>query len=206
MWRVVIGWVVLSLGAQCGVAQDLAPGDVLVASERLADPNFARSVILVVQYDSQEGTVGLILNRPSEIPLSKVFPDVRHASRDPVYLGGPVETTAAAALLRLPQKANEAISVLADIYITGARNLIEKSVASRTDPSKFRIYLGYAGWAAGQLEAEIQAGAWSVLHRRPSVVFDANPDSLWLRLDRESHSQMAENAAPPALEYLSAAW
>jgi putative transcriptional regulator len=168
-----------------------AVGDILVASEKLADPNFAQSVVLIVQYDDQDGTVGLVINRRTEIPLSRIFPKTKHAAGDPVYMGGPVSTTAAQALLRLSKKADQATPVIADVYITGAKELIEKSVASRLDPSKFRLYLGYAGWAPGQLETEIQLGAWAVLHSVPDIVFDENPDSLWSRLKRESQMQIA---------------
>jgi putative transcriptional regulator len=69
--------------------------------------------------------------------------------------------------------------------------VIEKSIASRLDSSKFRVYLGYAGWAPGQLETEIRLGAWSVLEDRPQIVFDPNPDSLWSRLTQQSHMQIA---------------
>ena len=196
MWRVMVLFGSLAgalcLSEQHGFGQQLAAGDVLVANEKLADPNFAQSVILAVQYDSQDGTVGLIVNRRTDIPLSKIFPTVQHASGDPVYMGGPVETTAVLALLRLPRKTDQATAVVGDIYVTGAKELIEKSIGSRTESSKFRIYLGYAGWAAGQLEAEVRAGAWAVLHRRASVVFDDDPDSLWQRLTRESQMRMAK--------------
>ncbi len=196
MWRVMFLFGSLAgalcLSEQQGAGQQLEKGDILVANEKLADPNFAESVILLVQYDSEDGTVGLIVNRRTDIPLSKIFPKVKHASEDPVYMGGPVEMTAVLALLRLSQKTDQATEVVGDIHVTGAKELIEKSIGSRAEPSKFRIYLGYAGWAAGQLEAEVRAGAWTVLHRRASVVFDDNPDSLWQRLTRESQMRMAK--------------
>jgi putative transcriptional regulator len=180
-----------SRDAQYRSEQQLSVGDILVANEKLADPNFAESVVLIVHYDDADGTVGLIINRRTEIPLSKIFPKKKHATHDPAYMGGPVAITAVQALLRLPDKMDEATHVMADIFVTGGKELIEKSIAARLDSSKFRAYLGYAGWAPGQLEAEIRLGAWSVVNRDPKIVFDPDPDSLWSRLIRESHMQTA---------------
>jgi putative transcriptional regulator len=178
--------------AQYGVEQPLSVGDVLVANKKLADPNFAEAVVLLVQYDKDEGTVGLVINRKSEIPLSRIFPDIKHATADPVYIGGPVGIGVGQALLRLPAKTDEARQVSGDIYATGDKDLIEKTVSSRAQPSRFRLYFGYAGWAPGQLEAEIRLGAWTVLKNRSKITFDDDPDSLWDRLIRESETRMAD--------------
>jgi putative transcriptional regulator len=204
-WRIIAMWgrfSVLSVlavalcvaglpAAQYGSEQRLSIGSMLVASEKLADPNFAESVILIVHYDDNDGTVGLIINRRTELPISRIFPKVKHATQDPVYMGGPVAITAVQALLRWPEKTDQATQVIADVFVTGAKELIEKSITSRLDSSKFRIYLGYAGWAPGQLEAEIRLGAWSVVNPEAKIVFDVDPDSLWSRLMRESHMQTA---------------
>jgi putative transcriptional regulator len=159
-----------------------------VANEKLGDPNFARSIILIVQFDKEVGSVGLIINRQTEIPVSRVFPKMKRAAKDPVYLGGPLEITGVQALLRLPEKPDQAMHVTADTYVTGSKELIEKSVASQRDPSKFRLYLGYAGWAPGQLQAEIRVGAWSLMSGDAGIIFDRDPASLWSRLN---HSQIA---------------
>lgn len=179
--------------AQYPSDHQISVGNILVASENLGDPNFAETVILIVQYDADDGVVGLILNRRTQIPLARIFPKVKHASADPAFMGGPVEITAGQALLRLPAETEQATHVMGDIYVTGTKDLIEKSVAARMESSKFRLYLGYAGWAPQQLEAEIRLGAWSVLGLRPKIVFDDNPDSLWSRLTHESHMQIARS-------------
>jgi putative transcriptional regulator len=177
--------------AQQATERQLDAGSVLFANEKLSDPNFARSVILIVRFDPDKGAEGLVLNRQTEIPISRVFPKAKHAAKDPVYLGGPVEITGVQALLRLPEKTNDALQVVGDIYVTGAKELIDKSIDSEADSSKFRLYLGYAGWAAGQLDAEIRLGAWSVIRGGSKIIFDPNPDSLWPRLTRESRMQVA---------------
>jgi putative transcriptional regulator len=176
----------------------LSVGKILVANEKLGDPNFAQSVILIVQFDKEVGSVGLIINRQTEIPVSRVFPKMKQAAKDPVYMGGPLEITGVQALLRLPEKANQAMHVTADTYVTASEELIEKSVVSRTDPSKFRLYLGYAGWAPGQLEAEIQVGAWSLISSDGGIIFDRDPESLWSRLN---HSQIAVCTPSEFLEF-----
>ncbi|MBV9763136.1 MAG: YqgE/AlgH family protein [Acidobacteriaceae bacterium] len=169
----------------------LNTGSLLVASEKLRDPSFAESVVLILEHDTDVGTLGLIINRRTEVPLARIFPDLKGGSTDPVYAGGPVSITAVQALLRLPGEMDGARHVGDDVYATGSKELIEKAVREHTAPSKFRLYAGYAGWAPGQLEAEARLGAWSVLENRSRLVFDADPDSLWPRLTRESHMQIA---------------
>jgi putative transcriptional regulator len=194
MWgKLAIGLVTAAFCFAGGnqAEQRLSTGSILVASDKLADPNFAESVILIVHYDPDEGTVGIVINRRTEITLLQIFPKIKHAGADPVYMGGPVGITAAQALLRSPEKTEQTTQVLGDVYLTGAKDVIEKSIGARAGPSKFRVYVGYAGWAPGQLETEIQLGAWSVMNRGSKVVFDDDPDSLWTRLTHESHMQIA---------------
>jgi len=194
----MLRWAAIVLLSACFVCLAQTPrgqqpnaGDVLVASEKLGDPNFAESVVLILQHDDDNGTLGVVINRRSEVPLSQVFPDIKGASSDPVYVGGPVSLSAVQALLRLPDQMDEVRHVGEDIYATGSKEIIEKSVRSHIAASKFRLYVGYAGWAPGQLEAEIQIGAWQVLANRSKSGFDNDPDSLWSRLSRESHMQIA---------------
>lgn len=176
--------------AQFGQPQHPAAGQFLVATDKLEDPNFAETVVLIIQYDEEQGTVGVIVNRRSQVPLSKVFPK-KAVTDDPVFAGGPVDLRAVQALLRSSAKPPDAIHIVDDVYATGSKEQIEKSLGSRTGPSKFRVYLGYAGWEGGQLEAEIQMGAWTILRATATTIFDENPDSLWDRLNRQANSQIA---------------
>ncbi len=176
---------------QYGTTQELAAGKLLIAKPELADPNFAESVVLIVHYDDDKGAVGLILNRRSNVPLSKVLPQVKGAREDPVYEGGPVETASAQALLRSREKPEEATKILSDVYASGNKDVIEKLVTSGARPSDFRLYAGYAGWSPGQLQKEIELGGWSVLRATTEIVFDANPDSLWQRLQHDTSTRIA---------------
>jgi len=182
---------------QYGVQSELAVGKLLIAKPELADPNFAESVVLIIHYDSDKGTVGVILNRRTKVPLSKVLPQVKGAKEDPVYEGGPVETATAQALLRSREKPAEATRVLADIYASGSKDVIEKFVTSGASSSEFRLYVGYAGWSPGQLEREIEIGGWSLLRANTEVVFDGNPDSLWQRLQHDTETRIAFKTGLP---------
>ncbi|MBV8070656.1 MAG: YqgE/AlgH family protein [Acidobacteriaceae bacterium] len=181
--------VCLPTRAQYGAGAP-ATGKILVASEKLQDPNFTQSVILLVASDPDGGTLGVVVNRRSDVPLSKIFPTIKGASNDPVYMGGPVEIGTGQGLLRSEARAGSR-RIMNDVYATGSKDVIENSVAAKLDSGKFRLYLGYAGWAPGQLQSEIQAGAWTVRDGNANIVFDQDPDSLWVRLNRLAHSQIA---------------
>jgi putative transcriptional regulator len=175
---------------------ELAVGTILVANAKLTDPNFAQTVILIVQFDDENGAVGLVLNRRTELSITGIFPNSKHATKDPVYMGGPVDIRSAQALLRLAEKTDQATRVIGDVYVSGAKELIDKSINSQTDPSKFRLYLGYAGWAAGQLQAEMRVGAWSLVNGSSRIIFDPHPESLWARLSHDAQMRLASAPWP----------
>jgi putative transcriptional regulator len=178
-------------------SEPLAAGTLLVASDKLGDPNFAETVVFITRCDANEGTMGVVLNKPMDLTLAKAFPKLR-AAADPVYDGGPVSPDAVQALLRTSAKPAGAERVAGDIYSVVHKALLEKSITDRLAGEKFRVYLGYAGWGPGQLENEIQQGAWTTL-RGLKYVFDSEPASLWQRLERDSESQVASAAGPSLL-------
>src|SRR5277367_5546759 len=100
--------------AQYGSSDAPAVGRVLVATEKLGDPNFRESVVLILRSDPEKGTLGLMINRRSKVPLSRLFPEVNGAKADPVYLGGPVELSTAQALLRSSSKSGSMEHILGD--------------------------------------------------------------------------------------------
>jgi putative transcriptional regulator len=173
-------------------ARDLAIGKILVARRSLVDPKFAETVILLVQHDD-DGTAGLIINRQTKILLSKLSPDMDSAKgrTDRLYQGGPVQPAGIMALLRSRTKPDDAKAVLEDVYVISSKAALEKTVASGAAASTFRIYLGYAGWDAGQLAWELKMNAWDVLPANPAIVFDAHPETLWPRLAAEESMQLA---------------
>ncbi len=200
MRTILISFFLLRLlSAQSTAAADLAAGKVLVASRDLSDPNFARTVVLLVHY-GQEGVLGLILNRQTEAPISRVFRELKDVRKDPVYEGGPVEKTVVLALLRSKTKPDETERVLPDVSLISKQALLEKTIAAGTEPNKLRVYLGYAGWTAKQLEMEVGVGAWLIFKGDAGMVFDPDPDSLWSRLMRRSEQRIAVWGQPFRLQ------
>src|SRR5882724_8583802 len=106
---------------------DLAAGKFLVASRALSDPNFSEAVILLLRYDEDQGAMGLIVNRRSEVPLSRVFEDLKQAKgrTDPAYLGGPVETDNVLALLKSSDAPEDAQKVFGNVYLVANKELLE---------------------------------------------------------------------------------
>jgi putative transcriptional regulator len=182
--------------AQSG-SERLSPGTLLIASDKLVDPNFSETVVFIIRRDADAGALGVVLNRPMDLTLAKAFPSM-HATADPVYDGGPVSPDAVQALLRTTTKTADAEHIAGDIYAVVHKALLEKSITARLPSEKFRVYLGYAGWGPGQLENEIQQGAWSTMHTA-KYVFDSDPASLWQRLKRDSESQIAQTRSPRLL-------
>ena len=160
----------------------LAGGKLLVAARRLPDPNFGNAVILLADFNS-DGAVGLVVNRRSDVTVARVFPHLTPtlASAGQAFLGGPVEKTRPMVLLRASASPPEARHVLDGVYLLTAREAIESAVTSSTTPGHLRVYLGYAGWGPGQLEAETAEGVWHVLAGDADAVFDPDPSSTWQR-------------------------
>ena len=170
--------------------QDLGAGKLLVASRGLGDPNFAHTVILLVHYD-EKGVVGLVLNRRTNVPLSRVL-DLEAAKdrSDPVYLGGPVGASAAFALFQASAKMEKAENIFGGMYLIADKALFEQTISARPDPSVFHVYLGYAGWTQEQLRTEVQLGAWFVFPPDVATVFNSEPDSLWLQMIEKTEFEM----------------
>lgn len=178
---------------------DLGLGKLLVASRDLGDPNFAETVILLVHYDT-EGVVGLMLNRRTDLPISRVLAQLAAAKgrSDPVYLGGPVETPTVFALQHSTEKLESGEHVFDSIYWVSSKDALEKAMSSHLDSDAFHVYLGYAGWTAKQLRNEVRLGSWFVFQADNQIVFNANPDSLWRQMIQKTELNMAGLDAQPA--------
>ncbi len=172
--------------------KDLGIGKLLVANRGLGDPRFAATVILLVHYD-ENGVLGLVLNRRTNVPLSQVI-DLKAARdrSDPVYGGGPMEPSDVFALFRSSAKIEKAESVFSGVYLITDKDLFEKTISGRPDPDDFHVYLGYAGWTLDQLRAEVQLGAWFVFPADAATVFDSDPASLWPQMIQKTELRMAK--------------
>jgi len=173
-------------------ARNLGVGKLLVASRNIGDPQFAKSVILLVRYDDK-GALGLMLNRRTEIPISRALEGVKGAKErtDTVYLGGPVETPDVFALFRSSGKVEGAEPVFDGVYWITSKELFEQTMSSRPEPGVFHVYLGYAGWTPVQLQKEVELGVWFIFPGEASVVFNADPGGLWQGMIRKTELEMA---------------
>jgi len=168
-------------------------GQLLVAAPILHDPNFHRTVVLVAEH-GEEGAMGLVLNRPTDTSVADALPElVPLAGEDPVYVGGPValESVLAIAELDDPDDASE---------------LLFGTVGFVQEPDvpvlRGRVYVGYAGWSAGQLEEELEEESWLVLPAEPDDLFSDDADGLWsavLRRQGGSYALLALMPPDPSL-------
>jgi putative AlgH/UPF0301 family transcriptional regulator len=189
----VLAFSAAARGQSGDTADKLAAGRLLVASRDLDDPNFAQAVVLLLQYSDDRGAMGLIVNRRTDVPISRVLEDLKEAKNrtDAVYVGGPVELESVLALLRAASKPGDAKRVFGDVYLMSSKELLEKTLASSVDANAFHVYLGYAGWGPGQLEHEVEVGAWHIMPAEAGEVFHSDPDSVWPRLIRRTETQIA---------------
>jgi len=157
---------------------------------QLQDPNFRRSVLLMVQHDEQ-ASFGLVLNRPSDLVAGDLFGGLDFEWKgDPsavVSWGGPVELNSGWLLFGDASTAivmaDEVTEVLTGLYFAGSLDVFRSIAAS--PPDEVRLFLGYSGWGPGQLEMEIAQGAWLSAPATPEVVFRAAADSMWDRVVRD---------------------
>ena len=176
---------VIDIRAQSGIK--LSKGKFLVASRQLIDPNFARTVVLLIDYD-RSGAMGLIINRPTEMSLSAAFPDMEELqdSTDTLFLGGPVGKSQILFLILSSNRPEDSRPVFDDIYISSSRALLQTMAHDGGPGKKFRLYAGYAGWASGQLDREVARGGWHILRADVATVFDKAPSEIWPELIHRS--------------------
>ncbi len=158
----------------------IGKGVLLVASPSLDDPNFRHAVVLVVEHGS-EGTVGLILNRSTNVLLSKALPDIAalKGSNHRLFAGGPVEPTRFLLLFRLKEFPADARSVFDGVYLGRTPKVLESIITQAKPTETFRAFAGFAAWAPRQLEAEMLLGAWAILPPDSVGIFDKDPAVLW---------------------------
>jgi putative transcriptional regulator len=179
-------------------------GRLLVANPRLADPNFDRTVVLVLVH-TDDGAIGVVLNRPSDIdladPLPAWCPLADHPSR--MFVGGPVSAESVICLARVVEPALLEARVGPDGWRPVAGDLgtldldLDPDLVGPTVAS-LRVFAGYAGWSGGQLEAEIDAGGWWVLPAGAGDAFSPAPGLLWHDVLRRQGGDLALVAAYPA--------
>lgn len=174
----------------------LARGKLLVASEQLPDPSFRRAVILMLEYDAK-GALGVIVNRPTDVTLASVLPEVGELAGRPdtVFLGGPVARDRMIVLVQTKTPPETAAKVLDGLFITASFDALRSLARGPRDATPFRAFVGYAGWGPGQLDAEVGRGDWDVVAGDAARVMTRNPATLWAELHERAHGEWVK-AAP----------
>jgi len=161
-------------------------GQLLVATPELEGPTFTRTVIYMVRHDARTGAMGLIVNRPlGEVPMAVLLrqsglPDEGAKGSVRLHMGGPVEATRIFVLHTDDYAGPDTVKVGSGVAITSDASIL-KSIAEGKGPRRARFTLGYAGWAPGQLEAEMKAGYWIVVPSDDAILFDDAYETKWDR-------------------------
>jgi len=151
-------------------------GQLLIASPYLPDPNFLRTVVLMVQHDT-DGALGLVLTRPMNLTVQEVWENVSQEKIDapePVFQGGPVEGPIMAVHDQMDLCELE---IVPGVYFSSEKESIENLV--EREPKSYRLFLGYSGWAPQQLDEEMRVGGWLTLPAESDHVFELDSEVLW---------------------------
>jgi putative transcriptional regulator len=153
---------------------------LLIAREDLPDSNFADSVVLAMN-NLGPAPVGIIINRPMPIPVSHLFPDLKRLAqvRDKVYFGGPVDFGSVWFLFGAATPPEHAIQACDGVYLSADRELLLQLLGRDKPMESLRIFIGHAGWAPGQLEAEIERRDWTLKRAEKEAIFSGKSAHPW---------------------------
>jgi putative transcriptional regulator len=177
-----LGSLLILFGASPLSADDAKPltAILLVGKADLPDDDFAESVVLVMN-NLGPAPVGIVVNRPTRITVRRLFPDVAGLARvsDKVYFGGPVEFGAIWFLMRAATPPEHAVQAFDGVYLSADRALLLELLGRPKPMDGLRIFVGHAGWAPGQLESEIDRGAWTLQRADADTIFNGKSERLW---------------------------
>ena len=176
---VLLTWL---LPEVAGADQRPAKGKLLVATELVGGDFFTQTVVLLLHYDS-DGAMGIVVNRPTEVEPQELLDDVEPTAgySGPIYWGGPVQMNSLRALLRTDTPPSGGEAIVGSVHQVPIDDALKIAPA---DSSSLRLFIGYAGWAAGQLDNEMARGSWHVVPASDELVFAEDPHTLWKRLTR----------------------
>ena len=172
-------------------------GHLVVATPGLVDPNFAHTVVFMLDH-SDVGGLGIVINRPSATPVGVALPPWEPLATHPamVFVGGPVQPEAVVALDRSAASSSTLQPVIPGVGIVDLRAEPD-TVGGEVDG--VRLFAGYAGWGGGQLEDEIESGGWFVVTPEPDDVFADDPEALWVRVLSRQGGWFSTISADPTL-------
>jgi putative transcriptional regulator len=171
----------------------------LVARPSIQDPFFEKSVILMLPIEGEPWIVGLIVNKPTRLPLLKLFPEspALKNSTENAYLGGPVDMASGALIFHAPQPPKQAMLLYDDVYLSFDADVISERFQDPKPAGDMRLFLGRSQWAPAQLQMETLQGSWYSLRAGGEVIFERDSEHLWKRLhDRAQPPTRADNWTP----------
>jgi putative transcriptional regulator len=176
-------------------------GSLLVATPSLVDPSFDRTVVLLVDHD-EDGALGVVLNRPTRVDVSEILPGWQDPASlpDVVFHGGPVGRDSALAIAVLAAPAKDGAEPLGFRHVYGLLGLVDLDAPPEillAEISGLRVFAGYAGWGAGQLENELAEQSWFVVPSTPADVLAPAPEDLWRDVLRRQGGELAMVATFP---------
>lgn len=154
-----------------------AAGKLLIAEPFLRDGNFSRTVIFLCEH-ADDGSVGFVLNQDTDLKLGDILVELS-SSNEPIFQGGPVQNDTLHMLHQMPELL-DGKQIIDNIYWGGSFDALQETIMMhKYEPNTLKLFLGYAGWAAGQLNAEMAEGSWLVVDATPEIVFNTAPDEIW---------------------------
>ena len=154
-------------------------GVFLVARKGMLDPRFRQSVILLVAH-GQAGTLGVIVNRATEVSLKDVLPQLETPGRKArLYYGGPVGLDTLMFLIRSEDPLEQSTHVMGDVYFGGDKKTLERLLEEERESHQLRLFVGHSGWAPGQLDSELNRGDWRLFRANAFTVFEKRLDRIW---------------------------
>mgnify|MGYP001564513647 CR=1 FL=1 len=178
--------------------QKVGRGMFLVATPHLKDPNFRQTVVLICEHGAG-GSLGLVVNRRTDQHITEVLPQATglHERAGFVYTGGPVQKDSLLILHRLGWEVPESRPIFDGVCLGGELGVLEEELTQDHGEGLVRVYMGYAGWAAGQLQFELASGSWLVLPAQMPMVFARDPLQVWPAILRALGGDYALYATMP---------
>jgi putative transcriptional regulator len=191
MFRRALAASILALAAAALAADEARKEAIfLVAGEELKDPNFERTVVLVTHAAAFPGPFGVIVNRPTTIPLKEALPDEKSVEKaqDKIYVGGPVAVGKLIYVFRSPSKPadSDTVAVVDGVNLSWSPGKLKELLKRERPTEGLRIYAGHAAWAPGQLESEVSRGFWKSARVDARSLFETPAHLLWPELSRRA--------------------
>lgn len=172
-------------------------GKILISEPFLIDPNFKRSIVLLCEHN-EDGSVGFILNKPTQVKLNQVMEEDFPEFDAPVYFGGPVQINTLQFIHKLGDTLEGSTEIGDGLYWGGSFEILKLLIESKqVKSSDFRFFIGYSGWSVGQLEDEMKINSWIVTSTESENLFSDEPDKLWGEILKKMGKKFAILASFP---------